>query len=152
VRARHAHDSDVCTGRLRRPLFASILVVATVWAAILPPTHIHLAAADHDDHDGDYHTDHHTAAIEHAHWAAHRSLGAAVQDGEDEGRALFVDHPAVVSPVLGHIEVPRAALVALLTVPPAPTFTDVSQRRAGNAPRDGPYGAVPLLRGPPFVL
>jgi len=138
---------------LRRPLFASFLVLATIWAAILPPTHIHLAAAKHDDHDGDHHDDHHhDAAIEHAHWAAHRSLGAVVQDSEDEGRAIFVDHPAVVSPILGHIDVPRAALVALLTVPPAPTFTDVSQRRAGNAPRDGPYGVVPLLRGPPFVL
>jgi hypothetical protein len=140
-------------GRQGRPLFVSILVVATVWAAILPPTHIHLAAADHDDHDGDHHDDHHhAAAIEHAHWAGHRSLGAAVDDGEDEGRALFVDHPAVVSPIVGHIEVPRSALLVLLAVPRPPIFTSDTRRISGNAPRDGPSRDIYFLRGPPFVL
>ena len=124
---------------IRRPVFAALLMAATVVAALLPPAHIHLVA-DHDDHD-------HAAGVEHSHWTPHQSSRSAVED--DDGRVLFVDHPALVRAAHGHVAMPQAAVLAVLIPPPVPTFEVGGQRAAGNAPRDGPPGDLPLLRGPP---
>ena len=59
-----SHNPSVVSRRFRRPVGASLLIAATVCAAVLPPSHIHLAA--HDDHDHD-----HAGAIEHSHWSSH---------------------------------------------------------------------------------
>ena len=67
--------------RIRRPATAPLLIAAVVFAAVLPPAHIHLA--EHDDHDHD-----HAAAVEHSHWSAHQSSRAAFDD--DDGRVIFV--------------------------------------------------------------
>ena len=126
----------------RRPALASMLMAATAFAAILPPAHIHLGR-DHDDHD-------HAAAVEHSHWSAHHSSRAAFDD--EDGRVLFVDHPALVRAAHGHVAHPQAIVVAVLIPISAQIFTVGSQRLAGNAPRDGPERDPSTLRGPPFVL
>ncbi len=125
--------------RIRRPGLALLLMATTAAAAVLPPAHIHLAA-DHDDHD-------HTAGIEHSHWAAHHYSRSAVDD--DDGRVLFVDHPALVRAAHGHVRQPNAAVVTLLILNGPPAFAGGSQRAAGNAPRDGPPRGSLFLRGPP---
>ena len=71
--------------RLRRPATAPLVIAAVVFAAVLPPAHIHLA--EHDDHHDD-----HAAAVEHSHWSAHQSSRASFDD--DDGRVIFVDRPA----------------------------------------------------------
>jgi len=119
-----------------------MLMAATVFAAILPPSHIHIGA-DPDDHD-------HAAAVEHSHWAPHHGSRSAFDD--DEGRVLFVDHPALVGAAHGHVAHPQASVVAVLIPVSTQAFTVSGQRLAGNAPRDGPALAVPTLRGPPLVL
>jgi hypothetical protein len=119
-----------------------LVVAATVFAAALPPAHIHLGA-DHDDHD-------HTAGIEHSHWAPHHGARSAFDD--DDGRVLFVDHSALIRAAHGHIQQPDVTVVGLLNTADSPTFTFSNQHLAGNATRDGPASVVPPLRGPPFVL
>ena len=125
---------------VRRPLGASLLVAATLAAALLPPAHIHLGA-DHDDHD-------HTAGIQHSHWAPHHhaSAGAAIDD--EDGRVLPVDRSALVRAASGlvHPDVVVARL-ALSSVPVVPIY--IRRRAAGNAPRDGPARSVAALRAPP---
>ena len=125
----------------RQPVAAAFLVAATVVAALLPPAHIH-RGADHDDHDHG-----HATAIEHSHWDAHHASGAAFDD--DDGRVIFVDHPATASSVDTTFTRPAAAVVALLVVPAPLTFTVSERPTSGNSPRDGPSRATTLLRAPP---
>jgi hypothetical protein len=132
----------VIATRTRRPVAATFLVAATIFAALLPPAHIHLGA-DHDDHD-------HTAGIEHSHWSAHHASRAAFDD--EDGRVLFVDHPALVRAAHAQIQPPDAILVARLPGIDSQAFTSSTRQLAGNAPRDGPPRDIPTLRGPPFVL
>jgi len=130
----------VIAPRLRRPVAASLLVATTVFAALLPPAHIHLAV--HDDHDHD-----HAAAIEHSHWSSHGPSRAALDD--DDGRAIFVDHPALTSTVDVTFARSAPAVTALLTLPAAATFTATARPTSGNSPRDGPARGTSLLRAPP---
>jgi hypothetical protein len=132
----------VIASQFRRPVAAALLVGATVFAAALPPAHIHLGA-DHDDHDQ-------TAGIEHSHWAAHQGSGSAFDD--DDGRVLFVNHSALIRAARGPIQQPDVAVVGALLAADSPTFTFSNQRLAGNATRDGPERDPSTLRGPPFVL
>jgi len=131
----------VISSRLRRPVAASLLVAATVLSALLPPVHIHLA--EHDDHD-------HAGAVEHSHWSAHGASRAAFDD--DDGRVIFVDHPALVSKVDTTFTRPAAAIIALLILPASLTFTVAERPISGNSPRDGPSRDLSTLRGPPLVL
>jgi hypothetical protein len=133
----------VIARRVRRPAAASLVVAATVLAALLPPAHIHLA--EHDDHDHD-----HAAAVEHSHWSSHGASRTALDD--DDGRAIAVDHPALTSSVDTTFIRPAAAVIAVLTVPAPSTFTTVERPTSGNSPRDGPSRDVSVLRGPPLVL
>ena len=126
--------------RFRRPVAASLLIATTVFAALLPPAHIHLAA--HDDHDHD-----HAGAIEHSHWTSHGASRAALDD--DDGRAIFVDHPALTSSVDTTLARPAAAIIALLTLSAPAAFTAVDRQTSGNSPRDGPPRGSALLRAPP---
>jgi len=130
----------VIAPRFRQPVAGSLLVATTVFAALLPPAHIHLAA--HDDHDHD-----HAAAIEHSHWSSHGPSRAALDD--DDGRAIFVDHPALTSSFDTAFARPAAIVIALLTLPAPATFTAVDRQTSGNSPRDGPARGIALLRAPP---
>jgi hypothetical protein len=130
----------VIAPRFRQPVAGSLLVAATVVAALLPPAHIHLVA--HDDHDHD-----HAGAIEHSHWTSHGTSRAALDD--DDGRAIFVDHPALTSSVDTTFARPAAIAVARLSLLAAATFTVAERRTSGNSPRDGPARGIALLRAPP---
>jgi len=133
----------VITTRFRRPVAASLLVAATVVAGLLPPAHIHLAA--HDDHDHD-----HATTVEHAHWSSHGPSRAALDD--DDGRAIYVDHPAVASTGAALFARPHSAIITL-PLPPAPaTFTVAERPTSGNSPRDGPSRGPALLRAPPTFV
>ena len=118
----------------------ALLVTATALSALLPPAHIHLAA--HDDHDHDR-----AAAIEHSHWSSHGASRAALDD--NDGRTIFVDHPALTSIVDATFARPAAAVLALLTLPAPATFTMVERQTSGNSPRDGPSRGTRPLRAPP---
>jgi len=133
----------VIATRIRRPAAAPLLIAAVVFAAVLPPAHIHLA--EHDDHDHD-----HAAAVEHSHWSAHQSSGAAFDD--DDGHVIFVDRPARSASAQPGLARPPAGLVALISVPPAATFAVAERQTSGNSPRDGPARSRLISRGPPFVL
>ena len=126
------------SARFRRPVGASLLIAATVVAATLPPAHIHLA--EHDDHD-------HAAAIEHSHWSSHGASRAAFDD--DDGRVIFVDHPALASHVDITFARPAPAVVNLLIVSAPATFTAAARPTSGNSPRDGPSRGLTPLRAPP---
>ncbi len=127
--------------RVRWPVAASLLIAATVFAALLPPAHIHLVK--HDDHDHD-----HAAAIEHSHWSSHGASRAALDD--DDGRAILVDHTPLTPAVNTTFGRPSPAVVVLLTLPAPPaTFTAVDRQTSGNSPRDGPSRATRPLRAPP---
>ena len=126
--------------RYRRPAAAPLLVAVVVFSAVLPPAHIHLA--EHDDHDHD-----HAAAVEHSHWSAHQSSRAAFDD--DDGRVIFVNHPARSADVETTVARPPAVLVALISLPPLITFEVAERPTSGNSPRDGPARAVQPLRAPP---
>jgi hypothetical protein len=134
------HNPAVLGRSLRRPAAAWLLIATTVVAALLPPSHIHLAA--HDDHDHD-----HAAAIEHSHWTSHGASRAALDD--DDGRAIFVDHPALASNVVIAFAHPASALVSFLALPAPATFTGAERPTSGNSPRDGPTRGFSLLRAPP---
>jgi len=125
----------------RSPVLASMLMAATIVAAILPPAHIHLGA-DHDGHD-------HTAGIEHSHWAPHHFSRMSFDD--DDGRVLFVNHSALIRAAHGHIQQPEVAVIGVLDAADSPTFTFSNQHLAGNATRDGPPRDPSTLRGPPLV-
>ena len=127
-------------GKIRRRITGSLLAVSTAAAMALPPSHIHLATHDHD----------HDAGIEHAHWSPHGAASRVAID-DDDGRAIFVDHPALVRAAHGHIPQPQAIVVATLVPLYTQAFTVSGQRLAGNAPRDGPLDAS-TLRGPPLVV
>ena len=129
--------------RVRRPVAASLLVAATDFAALLPPAHIHLAA--HDDHDHD-----HAAAIEHSHWTPHHHSHTAFDD--EDGRVLYVDHPALVRASNACAQHPGAVIVAVLILTAAPACTSTTRRLAGNAPRDGPTRHSLSLRAPPLLV
>lgn len=124
--------------RIRRPATVPLLVAAVVFAAVLPPAHIHLA--EHDDHD-------HAAAVEHSHWSAHQSARAAFDD--DDGRVIFVNRPARSADAQTKVARPPTVLVALITLSPATTFEAAERPTSGNSPRDGPARAVQSLRAPP---
>jgi len=126
--------------RISRPAIAPLLIAAVVFAAVLPPAHIHLA--EHDDHDHD-----HAAAVEHSHWTPHQSSRAAFDD--DDGRVIFVDRPARSANAQTDFARPPAVLVALIALPPLTTFTVAERQTSGNSPRDGPARAVQSLRAPP---
>jgi hypothetical protein len=130
----------VIADRIRRPAAAPLLIAAVVFAAVLPPAHIHLA--EHDDHDHD-----HAAAVEHSHWSAHPSSRAAFDD--DDGRVIFVDRPARSADAQTAFARPPAVLVALISLRPITTFEAVERRTSGNSPRDGPARAPQSLRAPP---
>jgi hypothetical protein len=132
----------VIARRLRRPMLGLLLTAATVSAAVLPPSHIHLVSDDHDHH--------HAAAIEHAHWAGHFQAELAFDDNDHDGRALFVDHPARVPAARADIPRPPIAIIALFTLPIPAAVTAEGQRDSGNAPRDGPPRGLSLLRAPPI--
>jgi len=129
----------VIAARIRRPAAAPLLIAAVVFAAALPPAHIHLA--EHDDHGHD-----HAAAVEHSHWSGHQSSRAAFDD--DDGRVIFVDRPARSVDVQATFPQPSAVLVALIARP-FTTFTVVERQTSGNSPRDGPARALQRLRAPP---
>lgn len=114
-------------------------------STLLPPTHIHLAAHDEHDHDHD-----HAAAVEHSHWSSHGPSRATLDD--DDGRAIYVDHPGVRTQVDPAVARPQAAVVALLDVSVPAAFTAVERLTSGNSPRDGPARDSSILRGPPLVL
>jgi hypothetical protein len=133
----------------RRQPAALLLAAAVALASALPPTHIHVEAPD-DDHDHHHH--HHHGAIEHAHWNAHGASRAAIELGDEEGAAIYVDHPARQSRLHASLSRPDTVVVALLVAAPPATYASSEQREAGNAPRDGPSREVPTLRGPPIVL
>lgn len=111
---------------------------------LLPPSHIHLASRDHDHHD-------HDAGVEHSHWSSHGGASRLAID-DDDGRAIFVDHPALVRAL--HADLPRrtGVVVAVLIPIDSQSFTVTARRLAGNAPRDGPARNRPTFRGPPLVL
>jgi hypothetical protein len=135
----------VTATRFRRPVAALLLIAATVVAGLLPPAHIHLAA--HDDH---HHHHDHATTVEHAHWSSHGPSRAALDD--DDGRAIYVDHPAVASTGDPLFARPYSAIIALL-IPPAPaTFTFAARPTSGNSPRDGPLRGASLLRAPPAFV
>lgn len=125
--------------RIRRPATAPLLIAAVVFAAVLPPAHIHLAVG-HDDHD-------HGAAVEHSHWSAHQPSRASFDD--DEGHVIFVDRPARSADAQTGFARPAAILVAVISEPPLETFTAAERQSSGNSPRDGPARAVQPLRAPP---
>ena len=129
----------------RRPLVAALLAAAVAVMTLLPPSHIHLAA------DRDNHSDHGDqappAGVEHSHWAAHPSSGAAFDD--EDGRVLFVDHPAIVRAARTAMVIPQNAVVAFPMSPVASRIDHWNRRTPGNAPSDGPARAPYLLRGPP---
>jgi len=129
--------------RVPRPSIASLLVAATAFASLLPPVHIHLGT--HHDHDHD-----HAGAVEHSHWSSHGASRAELDD--DDGQAIYVDHPALTRAIDTTIVRPAAALIALLTIPAPATFVVVERTTSGNSPRDGPFRSPALLRGPPDVL
>ena len=116
------------------------MIAAVVFAAVLPPAHIHLA--EHDDHDHD-----HAAAVEHSHWSAHQSSRAAFND--DDGRVIFVDRPARSADAQTTFARPPALLVALIAQPPITTVIAAERQTSGNSPRDGPARARQPLRAPP---
>ncbi len=126
--------------RLRRPATAPLVIAAVVFAAVLPPAHIHLA-----EHDG--HHDDHAAAVEHSHWSAHQSSRASFDD--DDGRVIFVDRPARSADAQTTFARPSTILVALFSLPPVTTFTVAERQTSGNSPRDGPARALQPLRAPP---
>ena len=126
--------------RIRRPAAAPLLIAAVVFAAVLPPAHIHLA--EHDDHDHD-----HAAAVEHSHWSAHQSSRAAFDD--DDGRVIFVDRPARSADAQTTFARPSTVLVALIPLRPLTSFTAAERQTSGNSPRDGPARALQPLRAPP---
>jgi hypothetical protein len=133
----------VIVARTRRPASAPLLIAAVVFAAVLPPAHIHLA--EHDDHDHD-----HAAAVEHSHWGAHHSSRAAFDD--DDGRVIFVDRPARSANAQTAFARPPAVLVALIALPLLTTFTVAERQTSGNSPRDGPARALQPLRAPPSFV
>ena len=126
--------------RIRRPATAPLLIAAVVFAAVLPPAHIHLAEDDDHDHD-------HAAAVEHSHWSAHQSSRAAFDD--DDGRIIFVNRPARSADAQTRVARPPTVLIALISLPPATTFEVAERPTSGNSPRDGPARAVQSLRAPP---
>jgi hypothetical protein len=126
--------------RLRRPAIAPLLIAAVVFAAVLPPAHIHLA--EHDDHGHD-----HAAVVEHSHWSAHQSSQAMLDD--DDGRVIFVDRLARSVDAPTAFAQPPAVLLTLIALPPLTTFTAVERQTSGNSPRDGPARARQPLRAPP---
>ena len=130
--------------RIGRQVVSSLLAGATAVAVLLPPSHIHLASHDHDKHD-------HDVSIEHSHWSSHGGASRIAID-DDDGRAIFVDHPALVRHARAAVVQPVADVIAVLAVTAPPTLARSAQRLAGNAPRDGPARDTPTLRGPPFVL
>jgi hypothetical protein len=130
----------VIAARIRRPATAPLVIAAVVFAAVLPPAHIHLA--EHDDHDHD-----HAAAVEHSHWSAHQSSRASFDD--DDGRVIFVDRPARSADAQTTFARPLMTLVALISLPPVTTFTVAERQTSGNSPRDGPARALQPLRAPP---
>ena len=133
--------------RLHRPATAPLLIAAVVFAAVLPPAHIHLAA--HDDHDHDHDHDHATA-VEHSHWSAHQSSRAAFDD--DDGHLIFVNRPARSADAQTTVARPPAVLAALIALPPAITFDAAERPTSGNSPRDGPARADRPLRAPPSFV
>ena len=131
--------------RMRRTLrraISPLLVIATAAAVTLPPSHIHLADHDHD---------HDHAVTEHTHWSPHGGASRLDLD-DDDGRAIYVDHPGITSQNDTAIARPPTAVVALLDVPSPTVFTAVERPTSGNSPRDGPARGVHILRGPPLVL
>jgi hypothetical protein len=128
----------VIATRIRRPAAAPLLIAAVVFAAVLPPAHIHLA--EHDDHD-------HAAAVEHSHWSAHQSSRAAFDD--DDGHVIFINRPARSADGQTSFARPAAVLVALISLPSLATFTAAERPTSGNSPRDGPARAPQSLRAPP---
>jgi hypothetical protein len=109
---------------------------------MLPPSHIHLAEHEHDrDH----------TAIEHSHWSSH-GAASRVSIDDDDGQAIFVDHPGVLGAIRVDITRPAAAVAAILTTIEPEVFARHADRSAGNATRDGPSLDVSTLRGPPRVL
>jgi hypothetical protein len=126
---------------VHRGTISGLIIAALTTGLVLPPAHIHLATDEHD---------HHHAAVEHAHWAAHHQSPRAFDD--DDGRVLFIDHPAVVRIAQAHLVPPPIAVVALPALAIPLVFSGLASRTGGNAVRDGP--AVPAfhLRGPPVVL
>lgn len=133
----------VIASRIRQPAAVPLLVAAVVFAAVLPPAHIHLA--EHDDHD---HT--HAAAVEHSHWSAHQSSRASFDD--DDGRVIFVNRPARSTDAQAGLARPSATLVALIAPLPVATFTAAERQSSGNSPRDGPSRTLLALRAPPLPL
>jgi hypothetical protein len=133
----------VIARRFRRSFAATLLAATTVVTAALPPAHVHVAAPDDHHH-------HHGGAIEHSHWSSHGVSRASFDD--DDGRAIYVDHPAVQSRFGATIARPTPAVVALLLLPVPAPFTIVERQTSGNSPRDGPAVVSPNFRAPPFVL
>jgi len=131
----------VIAARIRRPATAHLLAAAMVFAAVLPPAHIHLA--EHDEHD-------HAAAVEHSHWSAHQSSRASLDD--DDGRVIFVDRPARSADGQTAFARPPAVLIALITPPAPQTFTEAERPTSGNSARDGPARSLQPLRAPPSFV
>ena len=128
---------------MHRGTISGLTIAALSVGLVLPPAHVHLATDDHD---------HHHAAVEHAHWAAHHQARTGLEDADDDGQALFIDHPAIVRITHAPIAPPQTAVIELLA-PHSPLGSPViTQRASGNAVRDGPAARSIFLRGPPLVL
>ena len=119
-----------------------LMVAALMGALFLPPAHIHLAGEDHD---------HANTPVEHSHWAPHQHASRVAFD-DDDGRVLFIDHPAIARVAHGHGVRPHVAVVALLALITPIDYSGIASRTGGNAVRAGPALPAFHLRGPPIVL
>ena len=125
---------------MARHLTASWCVLALVFAALLPPSHIHVGGDDHDH-----------GAVEHSHWSPHTAASRTSFD-DDDGRAIFVDHPGILTATHISLARPVPPSATMLAVVEPPAGARRANRLAGNAPRDGPHLDTDTLRGPPLVL
>jgi hypothetical protein len=142
VQGRTLNNPRVLAGStMHRGTISGLTIAALSVGLVLPPAHIHLATDDHD---------HHHAAVEHAHWAAHHQSRLALDD--DDGRVLFIDHPALVRLAHASTAPPQTAVIALLALYSPLGSPVITQRASGNAVRDGPTARPLFLRGPPLVL
>ena len=123
-----------------RPLIGIALSVLTAAAMLLPPSHIHVG----EDHDHDH------GAVEHSHWAPHVAASRTSID-DDDGQAIFVDHPGILTATHVNFARPLPPNATLLALVEPPALARHADRLAGNAPRDGPHLDFDTLRGPPLV-
>src|SRR5262252_7069764 len=116
-----------------------MLSLVTAAVSLLPPSHIHLGGDDHDH-----------GTVEHSHWSPHAGASRSSID-DDDGQAIFVDHPGVLTSAHLNFARPLPAVATPLAAVESPARANHIDRLAGNAPRDGPHLGADTLRGPPSV-